>query len=132
VCSQACSKLLYSHGGTRPDLIACRICAAPVDLHEVGKGGRRRMSSTKLCRDCKTVHVKYGMTVEELAERDGTDCSICGEPVDMTLRRKDSVFCPSVDHRVPRAHGGTDDPDNLALAHYWCNAVKSDREDFTI
>lgn len=67
-----------------------------------------------------------------LAERDGTDCGICGEVVDLTLSRRASVFCASIDHVVPRAHGGTDDPTNLQLAHYWCNAVKSDRESFTI
>ncbi len=72
------------------------------------------------------------MTVAELAERDGTLCTICGDEVDMTLRRKDSVFCASIDHRIPRALGGTDDPENLALAHFWCNAVKSDRVAFTI
>lgn len=67
------------------------------------------------------------MTVGELAQRDGTDCGICGGPVDMSLRKADSRMCASIDHIVPRAHGGTNDPANLQLAHLQCNAVKSDR-----
>lgn len=72
------------------------------------------------------------MSVMQLAKRDGTDCTICGEVVDMTLTRPSSLFGPSVDHVLPRALGGTDDPENLALAHYWCNAVKSDRSGFSM
>lgn len=36
-------------------------------------------------------------------------------------------YRPSVDHRVPRARGGTNEPENLQLAHLHCNQVKSDR-----
>jgi len=93
--------------------------------------GARRTMNTKLCDACRRRR-KFRTTVFAIAQRDGTDCTICCEPVDMTLRRRDSVFCPSIDHRLPRARGGTDDPENLALAHFWCNAVKSDREGFTI
>jgi hypothetical protein len=32
-----------------------------------------------------------------------------------------------IEHIVPNAHGGTDDPDNLALACPSCNLHKSDR-----
>ncbi len=31
-----------------------------------------------------------------------------------------------VDHIVPRAHGGDDEPENMASACRWCNATKSD------
>lgn len=63
------------------------------------------------------------MTVEQLAERDGSVCSICEEPVDLTLRRPDPMS-PSVDHYVPRARGGTDIEANLRLAHIVCNVRK--------
>jgi 5-methylcytosine-specific restriction endonuclease McrA len=66
------------------------------------------------------------MTVAALAERDGTDCSICGDPVDMSISRNDDFkMCPSIDHVIPRSRGGTDDPSNLALAHLSCNCRKS-------
>jgi len=52
----------------------------------------------------------------------GSDvCHICGEP-----------GADSVDHLVPVALGGTNDPANLRPAHHdvppYCNRVKGDRE----
>lgn len=48
----------------------------------------------------------------------------------MDAHRPDPL-CPSVDHIIARANGGTNDPANLQLAHLWCNQVKSDREGVT-
>lgn len=95
------------------------------------RGGRLVDYRTRLCPGCRR-RKKFKTSVLALAERDGTDCGICGEEVDLTLKRRDSVFCASIDHILPRAHGGTDDPSNLQLAHYWCNAVKSDRVGFAM
>ncbi|NKU01807.1 hypothetical protein GS918_28205 [Rhodococcus hoagii] len=35
-------------------------------------------------------------------------------------------FRASIDHKLPRSRGGTNDPQNLQLTHLWCNQVKSD------
>jgi len=53
-------------------------------------------------------------------------CGICGRDVDKTLNGR-HPWGPTVDHRVPRARGGTDDLDNLVIAHLRCNAAKKDR-----
>ena len=66
------------------------------------------------------------MSIERLVERDGAWCSICGEEVDLTLKKPD-MFSPSVDHVMPYSLGGSHDPENLALAHLWCNQVKNNR-----
>jgi hypothetical protein len=54
-------------------------------------------------------------------------CRLCGEPVDLSLpaslRRS-----ASLDHIVPRAHGGNDHRENLQLAHRACNEEKADSE----
>lgn len=71
------------------------------------------------------------MTPRELAARDGADCTICGAAVDMSLKAPDRMRA-SVDHMVPRACGGSDDPENLRLAHLRCNQIKSDREGFSL
>ena len=69
----------------------------------------------------------YKMTVEQLAHRDGTDCGICGKSVDMSLRRKDSFNCASVDHIVPQSLGGNHDSANLRLTHLRCNTRRGNR-----
>lgn len=111
-------------GALIPDEFDCGVC-----------GGRFRRSEWRLqgsalrCPRCQvkagTVH-RWCMTVDELAQRDGTDCAICREPVDMSLRRPD-LMSPSVEHVIPRALGGEDVPENLALAHLLCNMRKGAR-----
>ena len=54
-------------------------------------------------------------------------CSICGKPVDKTLKNPDPMS-PCIDHIIPVAKGGhPSDIDNLALAHLTCNINKSDK-----
>ena len=54
-----------------------------------------------------------------------TICGICGQPVDRSLKFPDPMS-PTVDHIIPCARGGSDDLDNLQLAHRRCNRNKSD------
>ena len=60
-----------------------------------------------------------------LAARDGYECRLCGELVDMSLHESHSRSA-SLDHLIPRAHGGSDHRDNLQLAHRACNEEKAD------
>lgn len=119
--------MLYRlHDGQVPTHVECIACGVEISLTERGKGGQRRKACTKLCRPCRQDYRKYKLSARELARRDGTDCGICGEPVDMDLRRSESYMCPSVDHVIPRALGGTHEPENLQLAHLRCNQLKGD------
>lgn len=126
-CTDNCRVAYKMYGGPRPTTTNCVACGAAIDLNERGKRGQRRQTTTKLCRPCRQDYAKYKMSTRELAARDGTDCGICGSPVDMTLTRADSLQCPSVDHIVPRALGGSHEPSNLQLTHLRCNMAKSDR-----
>lgn len=56
-------------------------------------------------------------TFVALAMRDGNTCYLCGQPADT-----DDPF--EIEHVKPRSAGGTDDLDNLALAHRSCNRTK--------
>jgi 5-methylcytosine-specific restriction endonuclease McrA len=49
-------------------------------------------------------------------------CWRCGKPVDKLLPANHDMG-KSVDHIVPWSLGGTDDRDNLRLAHRICNSV---------
>lgn len=53
---------------------------------------------------------------EAVIARDGLTCGLCGSDVEA-----DDVH---VDHIHPRLHGGTDDLDNLQVAHSFCNISK--------
>lgn len=85
-----------------------------------------------LSRDWVPVRVR-----REVYVRDGWACWLCEEPVDRELIGTHSEWRPSLDHVVPRSKGGTDDPENLRLAHLWCNVVRNDErayspEDFRV
>ena len=62
-------------------------------------------------------------TREEIAERDGYVCGLCGGGVDMELRWPDP-HSPSIDHIVPLSRGGTDLKTNVQLAHLRSNTAK--------
>lgn len=115
----------------RPQSYDCVKCGKTVDLNiPVTKTGRFKRIDSKLCDKCKH-RTRSKMTVGQLVQRDGINCKICGEVVDMAATAKD-LFRPSIDHIVPRAHGGTNDPENLQLAHLWCNQVKHTRQEFSL
>lgn len=67
--------------------------------------------------------------LQYLVDRDGDRCGICNRKVDITLRSgtSGSRRGPSIDHIIPRSHGGTDDLSNLRLAHWGCNQKRGNR-----
>ena len=57
--------------------------------------------------------------IELIIERDGPDCFLCGDP--FTKNQK-----MTIDHWIPKAAGGTEELENLRIAHKLCNIRKSD------
>lgn len=58
--------------------------------------------------------------------RSGSNCHICGGPIDYALPWMDPMAFV-VDHVVPLARGGSDDLDNKRAAHRSCNSTKRAR-----
>lgn len=58
--------------------------------------------------------VKTSVTLNTLLQRDGEDCFFCGLPLG------DDV---TVEHLVPRVHGGPNHISNYVLAHVACNQL---------
>lgn len=64
----------------------------------------------------KTVDLKQRARI---LKRDGSICQMCGAGIEDGVKLH-------VDHRVPRAKGGTSDDDNLWTLCHMCNGGKSD------
>lgn len=73
--------------------------------------------------------VFFRAIVDYLAERDGTECGICGDAVDITLKSGPlgDRQGPSLDHVIPRSQGGPDTLVNLRLTHWACNHRRGNR-----
>jgi hypothetical protein len=124
-CSDRCRGLWQYHGGDVPDHFVCVHCRRPFPL--VRQAGRYRdRSDRRICKDCRRGLRRHGMSVRELALRDGPTCRLCNQLVDLSLTVPD-WWAPTVDHVLPRAHGGTNDPLNLQLARFICNSRRKDR-----
>lgn len=126
VCSSLCNVMLRKHGGPLPDTFNCIICGD--DFPFVVAGRRRVKSTTKKCTPCRQASMKHGYSPKQLANRDGTDCGLCGAPVNMTLKHP-NLMRGSVDHITPTSLGGSNEPDNVQLAHLHCNIKKNNRVD---
>ena len=63
----------------------------------------------------QAVHIK----LDDIAERDGRICYLCGREV--------SVHEFSFEHVVPLCNGGSHTPENVRLAHHRCNSRKGSR-----
>lgn len=86
---------------------AARVCPQPGCPHlqpcPTHKDTGSRGGSTRTWRKTRA----------HILRRDNGICWICGTP-----------GADSVDHKIPRAHGGSEDPTNLAAAHLACNLRK--------
>lgn len=72
---------------------------------------------------------RYGGLQRISAKTDGR-CHICHERADLCFYGPPGLFgdeTVTVDHLLPQAHGGDDDPDNLWLAHACCNSSRGTR-----
>lgn len=126
-CSFACWNAWRNYDGDVPLGKACVSCGVQIDFLSTDSAGRKTFRARSWCANCKGRYRSHHLNVVQLSIRDGDRCALCALPVDMTLSRRESLMCPSVDHRVPIARGGSDEPENLQLAHLLCNIRKGAR-----
>lgn len=128
-CSAACR---HAHGTGIARFTNCDRCGDEIDLLGRSRTGRRKRIDTSICDPCRRArYTRHKTSVSVLAKLWGTKCNICDGEIDLNLKFPDE-FCASVDHEIPYSRGGSHDPENLRLAHLWCNKVKHDRQGFKI
>lgn len=99
-------KWLY-FGGSRP--LAAIVSRAWCEWHWQRGIDPDRPQRRKLSADLRA----------DIILRDGLVCGLCGNPV--------ALAEVHIDHVLPVAHGGSDDPHNLQVAHALCNIRKGAR-----
>lgn len=131
-CSRACAVWNtrgYPQGSARPIYIKpCPDCSCLVV--------NKKSDLNIRCIKCHIAHTKWrtklggtkrnALTVFELVERDGTDCFLCGDFVDVRLSGLMKMG-PTVDHVIPKSLHGPIEPWNERLAHRICNSKKGNR-----
>lgn len=124
-----CAEPMWSGPTSLPQGEArCTSCrSAPVfrELLRQRRAGRQRQYRHQR-RALAVGGLSERYTMDELFERDGGGCGICGEDVDRTLRHP-SLLSPSIDHVLPISRGGTDMKANVQITHLRCNLSKGAR-----
>lgn len=106
-----------------------------------GDGSRRRFCSVACSRRAfrrgqkhpesrarrAGVPYEYGIKPEQVFDRDGWRCQLCGHRTPRSLRGKNQPRSPEVDHIVPIAAGGGHTWDNVQCACRSCNIKKKAR-----
>lgn len=106
----------------------CTICSQPFTTRYPTK-----LRCSKTCDSLNAIRKRgwserpWRVHSRTVFERDAWICHLCGEPTLQQWEPSNREQSPSVDHIIPRSHGGTDDLDNLATAHFGCNARRSNK-----
>jgi len=116
----------------------CIVCGAEYQTRNPAqktcskKCGKRLHYSRKTQRIPKNQIIDKDITLEALFRRDSGVCYLCGKPCDWNDKQENIVGpnYPSIDHVVPVSQGGLHSWSNVKLAHFACNAIKSDSMDY--
>lgn len=133
---------------------ATRMCPNPICQYVRARGSNHSRIYTKTCMwcsypfttsqpsqvRCSTACVKqwtaalkgdnprpWRVHATHVYKRDSRVCHLCGLPTLKAWDPNDMGRSPSLDHIIPRSKGGSDEPSNLATAHFRCNAIRSDK-----
>jgi 5-methylcytosine-specific restriction endonuclease McrA len=128
-------KCRVANGDYRLAVQPCFVCGTP--LPDSRRGGGRRyclscraasQQATNRRKNAKRRGARLGrtFTLHEIAQRDGWRCHICRKSVRKDLPGTDRGG-PTIDHLLPVAAGGRDEPENVALAHRGCNIQRGTR-----
>lgn len=148
-CSQRCQVSYWSKGiqASRSKELALRAKVRPKQVVNVITGGWFMAGSCCVCNKkfvskyldktcsprCQRKNNRRGQDWitprqrQAIYKRDRWVCWLCNKSVDRDAEYSHDNYnplYPSLDHVIPRSQGGTDEPDNLRLAHVECNSLR--------
>ena len=104
-------------------IMKCKKCGEEILSHN-------KKSICDRCARKYKIRNHSNKSLKKLYQRDNGICYICGKECNYNdYIYKDNTFIagnyyPSIDHVIPLAKGGTDEWNNLKLAHRICNSIK--------
>jgi endogenous inhibitor of DNA gyrase (YacG/DUF329 family) len=122
-CSKGCRESSYKLDPTI--LLNCRYCNLVFERENIK--GKRPAG----CMTCRTSgpgrrYQGYRKHKDFIFKRDSGICQICLVAVNFDAYYLER-FAATLDHIIPKALNGSHEPENLQLAHRWCNSVKQDK-----
>lgn len=83
---------------------------------------RKFYNTLKLASICGLATKENLLKIRNLYDYNGVlTCEICKEPINSNNKRR----VTSIDHIKPKCYGGSDDLDNLRIAHLKCNNYRN-------
>lgn len=148
-CCEVCGKVEYAKGLCKNHYMRKRRTGTTETIRKIntreckGCGETKKIHGNDLCRRCykQQEHVRFARAVAEnnrrvklkssykkytkqdVINKSGGLCGICGKEIDLTLKRPD-MNSFSIDHIVPISKGGSNSLDNVQAAHLLCNCLK--------
>ncbi len=147
-CSQVCKYSYWAKGLEASRTKDLELKPEPIRIAKLNvlRGGWWTAGECKICGElfvsqyrartcsapCQEANEPKGEWIDpttrySIYHRDGWACHLCNKPVPRNLQWCNEDWqpdYPTLDHIVPRSHGGTDDPSNLRLAHMYCNSIR--------
>lgn len=128
-------KAARTRGWQRSDRPAPKVKRRPGTCSKCGCAMQATSVDEPVCSSCRGLRPGRHIAVtpsqrEAIYDRDEWTCQICLDPVDPHEDRR-RRWGATLDHIIPVSQGGGDAPENLRLAHRWCNSVRGDLRYYT-
>lgn len=112
----SCGKQFMCGGGGRPKW--CEVCSS-------NQRKQQKAANLKRCALRRGASFSETFTREEIFDRDGWRCCICGKKIRMGISIHHKLS-PELDHIIPVSKGGPHTKENVQCVHRICNLLKSD------